>query len=46
MSARAAGPILVNLGIAAIQRDSTFWPLTGWLVSFAVGGVLAEKISL
>jgi uncharacterized membrane protein YedE/YeeE len=40
------GPALVNLGIAAFQRHTTFWPLAGWLISFVFGGVLAEKISL
>ena len=44
--ARIAGPVLVNLGITAIQGRSTFWLLAGWLVSFVLGGALAEMISL
>lgn len=45
MSVRTAGPVLVNLGIAAVQKHPTFWPLAGWLISFVLGGALAEKIS-
>ena len=46
MLARIAGPALVNLGITAVQRDPTFWPLVEWLISFVLGGAFAEKISL
>ena len=42
----AAGPVLVNLGITAVQRHSAFWLLTGWLVPFVLGGALAEIIPL
>lgn len=46
MPVRTAGPALVNLGIAAIQEHSTLWSFAGWLISFTLGGVLAEKIPL